>query len=326
MRVLVTGATGFTGSHLCKCLVAHGHKVVALVRKGSNLEFLKGHHLEIVYGDLCDLASLRCATHGIDTVYHIAAIFRQEGVASEVFWKVNTEGVEHLLDASVQNGVQRFVHCSTVGVHGHITHTPANEETPYGPGDLYQRTKLEGERIAQCYMKDGMIGVTIVRPAGIYGPGDLRFLKLFRAINKRRFAMLGRGEVNYHLTYIDDLVDGIVLCGTKEKAIGEIYILGGEGYITLNDLTALIAVELNVPRPRLHIPIWPVYAAGFVFELLCKPLALEPPLYRRRIDFFRKNRAFDISKAKRELGFLPKIDVKEGTRRTARWYIDNGYL
>ena len=138
--------------------------------------------------------------------------------------------------------------------------------------------------------------------------------------------MLGSGEVNYHLTYIDDLVDGIVRCGTQDKAIGKIYILGGERYVTLNHLVAMIADELKVSRPKAHIPLWPVYAAGYVCEKLCKPFRIEPPLYRRRIDFFRKNRAFDISKAKTELGFQPKVDLSEGIHRTARWYFENGYL
>ena len=138
--------------------------------------------------------------------------------------------------------------------------------------------------------------------------------------------MLGSGEVNYHLTYIDDLVDGIIRCGTQDQAIGKIYILGGESYVTLSQLVAMIADELKVRRPRLHFPLWPVYAAGFICELLCKPLRMEPPLYRRRIDFFRKSRAFDISKAKRELGFQPRVDLREGIHRTASWYSENGHL
>jgi len=326
VKVLVTGATGFTGGHLCERLVAQGHQVRALVREKSSVDFLNRLKVEIVYGNLCDPASLHCAVRQVDLVYHIAAIFRQAGVPSELYWKVNIEGVRNLLEASVQNGVRRFVHCSTVGVHGHVTQPPGNEETPYNPGDLYQRTKLEGEKVAQRYMNEGKIALTIFRPAGIYGPRDFRFLKLFRAIKKHRFVMLGKGIVNYHLTYIDDLVDGIIRCGTKEKAIGKIYILGGRGYLSLNQLVMLIADELNVLRPRLHLPLWPFYVAGALCETLCKPLGIEPPLYRRRIDFFKKNRAFDSTKAMTDLGFQPKIDVREGIHLTAQWYADNGCL
>jgi nucleoside-diphosphate-sugar epimerase len=326
MNILVTGGTGFTGGHLCQRLVGQGHRVRTLVRRGSTGEALQKRGVEIIPGDLCDATSIDTAVQGVDIVYHIAALYRQQNEDARQFWRVNTEAVEHLLAASVRRRVQRFVHCSTVGVHGHILQPPATEETPYGPGDLYQESKLAGELIAQRYMREGHIGVTIFRPAAIYGPGDLRFLKLFRAIKKRRFVMLGSGETTYHLVYIDDLIDGIVSCGNLEQATGQIYILGGESYVTLNHLVAMIAEELHVPKPHLRMPLWPVYGLGYLCELLCKPFGLEPPLYRRRIDFFKKSRAFDISKAKRELGFRPKISLKEGLHQAAQWYCAHGYL
>ena len=326
MKVLVTGGTGFTGSHLCAELVKQGYHVRALVRKESQVHELNKLNVELVWGDLCDPHSIQEGVGKVDVVFHIAALFRQQGVGPEIFRKVNAESVEHLLKASLDSGVSRFVHCSTVGVHGHVANSPANEEAPFGPGDIYQETKLQGEEIARRYMEEGRVAVTIVRPAGIYGPGDLRFLKLFRAINKRRFVMVGAGTVNYHFTYIDDLVNGIILCSRSERAIGQTYILAGEEYIPLNQLVTMIADELHVKRPRLRIPMWPVYAAGFACEVICKPFGLEPPLYRRRIDFFKKNRAFDISKAKKELGFQPNVSLGEGIRRTACWYRENGYL
>jgi nucleoside-diphosphate-sugar epimerase len=326
MKILVTGGTGFTGSHLCKRLIEQGHRVRTLARRGSSLTLLQEMAVEILDGDLCDPTSIDAAVQGVETVYHIAALYRQQGVEQSMFRKINTEAVEHLLAAAVRHGVERFVHCSTVGVHGHISHPPANEETPYNPGDIYQETKLAGEKIAQQYMHEGQIAVTIFRPAAIYGPSDLRFLKLFRAIKKRRFVMLGSGEVTYHLVYIDDLVDGIIRCGTHDQAIGQTYLLGGKTYVTLNQLVAMIAEELQVPRPHICLPLWPVYTLGFLCEAVCKPLRIEPPLYRRRIDFFNKSRAFDISKAEQEIGFHPKMSLKEGLHETAHWYCDNGYL
>ena len=326
MNILVTGGTGFTGGHLCQRLAEQGHHVRTLSRRGNSVALLESLDVEIIPGDLCDPTSIDTAVKGIDIVYHIAALYRQQKGDPRQFWHINTEAVEHLLTAAIRRGVQRFVHCSTVGVHGHISQPPATEEAPFCPGDLYQESKLAGELIAQRYMHEGRISVTIFRPAAIYGPRDLRFLKLFRAIKKRRFIMLGTGQVTYHLVYIDDLIDGIVCCGTREQAIGQIYILGGESYITLNQLVAMIAEELQVPKPHIRMPLWPVYGTGYVCELLCKPFGIEPPLYRRRIDFFKKSRAFDISKAKRDLGFRPKISIKEGLHRTAQWYIDQGYL
>jgi nucleoside-diphosphate-sugar epimerase len=121
-------------------------------------------------------------------------------------------------------------------------------------------------------------------------------------------------------------VEGIILCGKEAAAVGQVYILAGEEYVTLNEVASLIACEVGVPTPRLRLPIWPVYLAGWACELVCSPLSIEPPLYRRRVDFFRKSRAFDISKAKRELGYQPKVGLKEGFHMTAEWYRRNNLL
>ena len=169
-------------------------------------------------------------------------------------------------------------------------------------------------------MAEGRIPAVVFRPAGIYGPGDLRFLKLIKAINARKFVMLGRGTVQYQLVFVEDLVDGILLCGTSPSAPGNIYILTGEPPVTLNHLVEMIAGVLKVPSPRWHFPVAPVYVAGYLCELLFKPLKINPPLYRRRVDFFRKTRAFDISKAKRDLGFSPRIGLQAGLETTISWY------
>jgi nucleoside-diphosphate-sugar epimerase len=325
-RILVTGATGFTGGHLCERLIREGHHVRALIRDENRCSELRRRGVEIVTGDLRDPESLQRATSGIDVVYHIAALFRPENVSRKEMWENNVQGTKNMLDASVKAGVQRFVHCSTIGVHGDVKNPPANEQAPYAPGDYYQESKTAGEKIAIQYTRDGKLPIVIFRPGGIYGPRDLRFLKLIRPIKAGRFIMLGSGEVIYQMIYIDDLIDGILLCGTREEAIGRIYILTGGESTTLNQLVRVVAEVLGVRPPRLRFPVGPVYLAGFLCELLCKPLGINPPLYRRRVDFFRKTRAFDISKARRELGFWPKTDLRTGMKLTADWYRGNGYL
>lgn len=325
-QILVTGATGFTGGHLCEKLASKGHSVRALVRDPSRCPDLCRGGVEIVTGDLRDLESLKRAAKGIEVVYHIAALFRPENVSRQEMWETNVQGTRNMLDAALQAGVQRFVHCSTVGVHGDIKRPPANEETPYAPGDHYQESKTAGEQVVLEYMAAGRLPIVVFRPGGIYGPRDLRFLKLLKAINTRRFVMLGSGEVIYQMIYIDDLVDGILLCGTKDQAQGNVYILTGEEPTTLNRLVRVITEVLGVPAPRLRFPVIPVYLVGLLCELLCKPFGINPPLYRRRVDFFRKTRCFDIAKAKRELGFAPKMDLKTGIRLTADWYRQHGYL
>ena len=326
-RILVTGATGFTGGCLCKRLSMQGYSVRALVRDSSRTAGLRRCGVELAVGDLRHWESLEKLTKGIDVVYHIAALFRKGNVSRREMWEANVEGTRNLLQAAQKAGVQRFVYCSTVGVHGDIKNPPANEETPYAPGDHYEESKTEAERIVLSFMAEDRLPVVVFRPgAGIYGPGDLRFLKLFKAIKTRKFVMLGSGEILYQLIYIDDLIDGILLCGEKEQALGNVYILSGEDPITLNQLVRTIAHTLGVSPPKFRLPLAPVYWAGFLFELLCRPFGINPPLYRRRIDFFRKTRSFNISKAKEQLGFAPLVDVKTGIARTADWYRESGYL
>ena len=166
----------------------------------------------------------------------------------------------------------------------------------------------------------------IARPIGIYGPGDLRFLKMFRGIARGRFPMLGSGKVFYHLTYIDDLVRGFALCGQVPGAAGRTYLLAGPEYTTLEELVGLIAADLGVKPPRLHLPVWPVWTAGALCELVCKPFGIDPPLFRRRVDFYRKSRAFDTTRARQELGYNPTVDLRTGIHRTAAWYRSQGLL
>ncbi len=324
--VLVTGATGFTGGHLAHELNKQGYQVRALVRDFSRAKDLEAAGIQLIKGDLRDKASLQAALEGVHTVYHIAALFRPENVTEQDMWDANAHGVRNMFEAAVETNVQRFVHCSTIGVHGEVKNPPGDEDTPYGPGDYYQESKTDGERIAIEYMESGKLDVVIFRPGGIYGPGDDRFLKLFKTIKKKRFIMFGSGKVLYQLVYIEDLVRGIILCGTKDEAVGNIYILTGKRYITLNEMVATIAEAVGERPRRLKLPVMPLYWAGYACELICKPFGISPPIYRRRVDFFRKDRAFKIDKAQRELGFDPIVKERDGIQQTAEWYKQMGLL
>lgn len=327
MRVLVTGATGFTGGHLAAALAARGCEVRTLVRDPARLGAdLTRAGVAIVAGDLRDSEALRRATAGVEVAYHIAAIYRQAGLPDERYREINATAVERLIEAAASNGVRRVVHCSTVGVHGDVEHPPANEDAPLKPGDIYQVTKLEGEQLAR--QASGRLGieVTIARPSGIYGPGDRRLLKLFRGIARRRWVTLGSGEIYYHLTYIDDLVEGFRLCGEHPAAGNRTYILAGGEVTTLNALVGLVADEAGVPTPRLHLPVWPFHAAAAVCEAVCAPFHIDPPIHRRRVDFFTKSRAFDITRARTEIGYAPVVTLRDGIRRTLAWYREHGWL
>jgi nucleoside-diphosphate-sugar epimerase len=326
VRALVTGATGFTGGHLARTLAARGTNVRALVRDPAKAADLAGAGVELAAGDLRDRPSIAAAVQGAEVVYHIAAIYRQAGVSANTYRAVNALAVGDLIEAAAAAGVRRVVHCSTVGVHGDIEHPPANEDAPLRPGDVYQRTKLEGERLARQAAERAGIELTIARPSGIYGPGDRRLLKLFRGVARRRLPILGGGRIYYHLTYIDDLVEGFRLCGEHPAAANRTYILAGGEVTTLNELVRIVAEVAGVAPPWLHLPVWPFWLAGATCEAICVPLGIEPPIYRRRVDFYTKSRAFDITRARQELGYDPRVGLRDGIARTLAWYGQQHWL
>jgi nucleoside-diphosphate-sugar epimerase len=326
LRVLVTGATGFTGGYLAKALVARGQEVRALVRDPARATGLRDAGVEILPGDLKDRASLRAAVEGVRIVYNVAAVYRQAGIPLSEYRAVNVDGVRAIVEASAEARVARVVQCSTVGVYGDVAHPPANEDAPLRPGDVYQRTKLEGEQAGRDAAARTGVEYTIARPTGIYGPGDRRLLKLFRGVARRRLVILGSGKIFYHLTFVTDVAEGLRLCGETAAASGGSYIIAGAQVTTLNDLTAAIAREAGVSAPSLHVPVWPVWLASAVCEAVCVPLRIEPPLYRRRVDFFSKSRAFDISRARAELGYSPAVSLQDGIRQTLAWYRQQGWI
>jgi dihydroflavonol-4-reductase len=330
VKVLVTGATGFTGGHLAQYLASRGDEVRALVRPRSRARFdasaLPKHGVRACDGDLTDVGSLGRAMEGVEVVYHIAATYREAGQPDSAYRAINVEGTRNVLDVAHAFNVRRVVHCSTGGVHGHIENPPANEDAPFNPGDVYQETKLAAETLAREFATSSGLDVVVARPIGIYGPGDRRFLTMFRGLARGRFPMIGSGKPFYHLTFIDDLIEGFRLCGTVPAAKGRAYILAGPRYTTLEQLVQMVARELKVVPPRVHLPVWPFWTAGLLCELVCVPLRIEPPIYRRRVDFYTKSRAFNTTRARTELGFAPKVDLEEGIKRTADWYRAEGLL
>lgn len=318
-KTLVTGATGFTGSRLCRRLVREGKKVVAFVRSNSRYRDLAAEGVECRVVDIKNPRAVRENFDGIEKVYHLAAAYRTELSDKKEFWEVNVEGARNMLSAATAVKVKRFLHCSTVGVQGEIEDPPADEDYRFKPGDHYQESKLAGELLAREFFSKGLPGV-VIRPVGIYGPGDVRFLKLFRPINRGYFVMIGSGDVLYHMTYIDDLIEGIVTAGDHPAAVGEVFTLAGGRYTPLKELVGMIASVLGKPVPRWRVPFFPVYAAAVACDAVCRPIGVKPPLYPRRVEFFSKDRAFSIEKANRMLGYTPKVGLREGLTRTADWY------
>jgi nucleoside-diphosphate-sugar epimerase len=325
MRSLVTGATGFTGSHLVRHLLASGDQVRALVRPVSRVAAQALGPIEIAEGDLRDAAAVDAAMPGVDRVFHLGALFREARHGEQAYFDVNITGTENVLEAARRHGVARVVYCSTSGVYGSVRNPPADETTPPAPGDAYQQSKLEAERRALAFGRDHGLAVSVIRPAMIWGEGDRRLLKLFRSVVRRRFVMLGDGSTMFHFVHVDDVCRGFLLAAGRERACGETYLIAGAGPIRLSEVVGKIARANGVPAPRLRIPFAPVLAVAKVVESVCVPLGIEPPIYPRRVKFFVSCRWFSIDKARRELGYEPAMTVDEEIDRISSWYRENGW-
>ena len=326
MRVALTGASGYTGGRLLEALRERGDEVAVLVRPESVSERLRARASRVVPGRLGDPSAASRLVEGADAVLHVAAVYRTAGHPDAYYREVNVVGTERLLEAAARAGVRRFVHTSTVGVHGHVEHPPADENAPFAPGDIYQATKAEAETLALDFHRKRGLPVAVVRPGAIYGPGETRFLKLFRAIARSRYAIVGTGRTFYHPVYIDDLVSGFLLALERPEAAGEAFLVCGPSYVSQSDLAALVARHTGGRVLPFRIPARPIQWAGDLVEAICVPLGLEPPLHRRRVDFWTKSRAFTIDKARRLLGYAPQVDLDEGIRRTAASYREAGWL
>ena len=325
--VLVTGATGFTGIVLTKKLVAAGLQVSALARNTSNLSPFKDLPITWFHGEVSDERVMKEAMAGQEYVFNIAAAFREAKSTIEDYRNVHVKSAQLIATEAVKNpNFKRFVHISTCGVHGHIAHPPANEEYPYGPGDEYQKTKLEAELWLNEFGKTSNLDYTIIRPTGIYGPGDRRMLKLFKMALQPIFLLLGNGKCLYHLVHVDDLTNTFLVAASHPAAKGETFISGGEESITIDGIARIVAEHCGRTLRVVRLPIGPFFLLGDLCEMICKPFKIEPPIYRRRVAFYSKDRSFDVSKMKNLLGYTPKYSNKAGIIETADWYLQNGWL
>lgn len=326
--VLVTGATGFTGKHLVRELCATGATVRAIVRASSNRDEIEDLPITIYSGDVFDENVAREAAQGVHYIFHVAAAYREARITDDMYRKVHVESTQHLARAVLNSpDFKRFVHVSTIGVHGHIEEPPANEEYRFAPGDLYQDTKVEAELWIREFAEENGLPLTVVRPAAIYGPGDRRLLKLFKMAKKPVVPILGYGcKGLYHLIHVSDLVNFMILAATHERTLGEVYICGARDPVSIEQIIRMVAGKLGTSPRFVRLPVTPFFVAGDVCEWVCKPLGIEPPIYRRRVAFFTKDRAFDTSKMRDHTGYEYQFTNESGLMDTADWYLKQGWL
>jgi nucleoside-diphosphate-sugar epimerase len=329
MQVLITGGTGFIGSRLALKCLEQGEEVRLLGQLNNDAERQNRALVEQAGGEHV-IGSVTCnhaidqAIEGVEIVYHLAAAQHEANVPDQHFWDVNVEGTKNLLEASIRAGVKRFVHGSTIGVYGSAMEGEINEDTPLRPDNIYGITKSEGEKLALSYVEQ--IPVVVVRISETYGPGDRRLLKLFKAIEKNLFFMIGKGNNKHQLIFVDDLCEGLRRAAMSQKGVGQVIVLAGREVLTTNQMIESVAQALCVRPRRLRMPLSPFLLIATVLETVLRPLGVQPPLHRRRMDFFRKSFLFSRNRAREILGFEPTTSFQQGVIETAKWYKENGYL
>jgi nucleoside-diphosphate-sugar epimerase len=323
MKLFVTGACGFIGSHFVEHALADGHEVVGLCR-GDRAEqrptfvHLQNLGAQILSGDVLDGASLRQALHGVDCVVHFAAAFREAGIDEEYFRRVNVAGTATLLRAAHAYGVKRFVLCSTAGIYGQRVPGVIDESKPVSPWNAYERSKVEAEDEVRRSARALGMEYVILRPTAVYGPRDERLLKLFRSAARGRFPLFGAGDGRRHMVYVSDLADAFLRACTQPGAANEEMIVAGPEAVPLREMLRTLAHLTNRRSCGPRLPLRPMLRLAAITEDVCNRLKINPPLYRRRMDFYTNDAAFDSSRARRVLGWEPKIALREGLARTLR--------
>jgi dihydroflavonol-4-reductase len=325
-RVLVTGATGFTGSVLVRRLVDRGVKVAAIARATSNTDTLRDLPVEWFQGDIWDPQLVKAAMSGVRYVFHLATPYR-EAATEDTFRNVHVTSTQLLArEALQQPGFRRFVHVSTIGVHGHIENPPADENYPMGPGDDYQKTKVEGELWIREFGRESGLPFVVVRPAAIYGPGDRRLFKVFKLAAGKWVPAVGGGNHLYHLIHVEDLARFFVHAATHPRAEGDVFICGSPKAISYREMITIIGEYYRVKLRFVPIPAMPLFLLADVCEFLLPKVGISPPIYRRRVAFFTKDRSFDTRKMTEVLGFRNEYSDRRGLRETAHWYAAQGWL
>ena len=315
MKTLVTGATGFIGSHLVEELLKRGHSVACLVRKTSNLQWIDGLNVRLIYGDCAIKESLLNAAADFDYIFHLAGLTKAAN--EKDFFSANALGTENLINAVIEKNpaVKRFVYLSSLAAAGPSCNgAPSKETGEPKPVSAYGRSKLEGERIVMRHKN--IIPVTVIRPPAVYGPRDKDVYIFFKLLKKG--ISLSWGECYYSLLYVDDLVKGTILSAESKTAEGEIFYLSDGMIYSNEEITEAIAFALGTKPVRLKIPksLMPALA-GIGQKLGNQGNIINSDKIR---ELQHSYWTCDSTKSRNELGFIPNVGIKEGVKWTADWY------
>ena len=324
-RLLITGATGFIGQKLARFYKDSAWSVRLLARDPNRVSPELKSLGEICQGDLTKSETLSEAVQGIDAIIHSAGSLGQWGLPYRQLFEVNVGGVENLVRAAAAAGVKRFVHLSAGGVTGPLKAKSVDESYSSAPRTDYERSKWQGEQLALSLSKELNLNLIVVRPTFTYGPGDPHKIKLFQAIKKGRFFFIGDGFSTVHPVFIDDLSAGIDLA-LQSNIRAETIIIGGDRAVSKRELVWSIAAALGSRKPEMRIPIWLGEALAKGCEWASDAIGFSPPLTRSRVSMLSRNWGYSIEKARKLLGYNPKIDLREGLQLTVQWYREQGWL
>lgn len=326
MSILVTGSTGFIGSHLTDALIEKGEQVTALVRKTSDITALQQLGVKLVFGDLSDPDSVKRAVKGSDIILHLATA--PDWKPPQEQWRTNYCGTLNVFNTALKQGVQRFVHCSTSGVLGFADEVSLDENSAYSPSphSPYTITKCEIEKKALTYFRQGL-PVSILRPAQVYGPRDSGTMGLaFKWIQRGFVPLIGGGKARLQPIYVQDIVEAILSVMEKDEAIGQIYNIAGNEILTFNEFFSIITNAFSTDSLELNLPTWIAWVLGYLCELKTRLIRGPVILTRFRVECASKNMIYNNSKIRDELGFIPKVSVEEGVKRTVEWYLHTGQV
>lgn len=328
MRYLITGATGFIGPYLIRRLTALGHTCRCLIRNGSNTAPLKDLGVEFVTGDVTDKNTLNGIGEGVDVLVHMATLGHMNNyIASESqFNAVNIQGTVNVMNVALEAGVKKIVHCSTVAAMGICRDVPATEESICYPHHSYGRSKLRAEQEVLRMVKKQGLPAIIIRFSMVYGPGDRRdLLRLTRMAKRGLFPKVGRKPKLTPLIHAEDAVSGILAAADRGN-IGEIYLITNKQSEPFDYIRKIIQEALGVHRIPLYVPEWAALSIAAIVEKTFSLVGKTPPVSRKNIESTLADRVFSIEKAQKELGFNPKIDPKNGLRKTVEWYKEKGWV
>ena len=320
---LITGATGFVGSHLAEACVARGWPVRALVRAGSDTHALEKIGVALLRGELTEALALKAA-EGVDVVFHCAARVGDWGPIDD-YRAVNVEGLRGLLEACKGRPIARFVHFSSLGVYAARDHhgTDETEPLPQSHIDGYTQSKVEAEQLALRYQREHGVPVVVLRPGFIYGPRDRTILpKLAENLRAGIVRYLGTGEQALNTIYVANLVAGAIQAAEAEGVVGEVFNLTDGELVSKRRFIDGVADGLGLPRPRGSVPMWLARVTANVMEGVARAVgAKQPPrLTQARLKFLGLNLDFSIAKARTRLGYAPAWTFERGLAETLAWY------